>query len=156
MTAEYILGAGKDVVEIDVGDDAERYLAVDSTEGHIVDLVSERRDIRPLRRIQFHHQHVLPTGTQVRRDIEAKWRIATLVFAQLGAIDPHFGRGHGSFEVHESAVRGRGGGDLEPAAVGGDKLVRLVVEAMPGQRNIGMRDCDSLEVRVVEVQQMGP
>src|SRR5215469_13153164 len=38
------------------------------------------------------------------------------------------------------------------ATVDRDKLVRLFVEAVPGQPLVGMRDCDLLETRIVEIR----
>ena len=45
---------------------------------------------------------------------------------------------------------------FETAAIGGDELVILVVEAVPGQLDVGMGNDDWLEGRVVERRQCAP
>jgi hypothetical protein len=41
------------------------------------------------------------------------------------------------------------------AAIDGDELIGFVVEAVPGQLDVGMRQRDALELRVVECGRIG-
>ncbi len=75
---------------------------------------------------------------------------AAFVFAEGDAVDPDGGGGHGAFEVDEDAVAFCGGGRFEAAAIGGDELVDLVVEAVPGQLDVGVGNDDGFEGGVVE------
>ena len=68
-----------------------------------------------------------------------------------GAVDPDSGGGHHAFEVDEDALASRFRRKLEAAAIERDELVGLLVEAVPRQRDVGVRDHDAIEIGVVEI-----
>ena len=148
---ERIDGAGEDVLEEEIGDDAQTDLAIDAAEGHVVDLVAEGRDVFALGGVEVNGEDVGRIPAQVRREFEGEGSVAALVFAERVAVDPDGGGGHGAFEVDEDALAACGGGKAEVAAVGGDELVVGVVEAVPGEELVGVRKDDGGEGAVVEV-----
>ena len=75
---------------------------------------------------------------------------ATLVFAEKNAVDPDGGSGHGAFKIHEDTLACRSLRHFEPSPIGGDEFVILVVEVVPGQCNIRVRDDDWFKLRIVE------
>jgi len=91
----------------------------------------------------------------VRGEFEGEGREAALVLAERGAVDPDGGGGHGAFEVDEDALAARGGWGFESAAIGRDELVGFVVEVVPGQMHVGVRNHDSLKGGVIEVGCVG-
>ncbi len=50
---ENVKRAGENVFDERLGNEAQRYVAIDAAEGQIVDLASKRRDILPLGRIDL-------------------------------------------------------------------------------------------------------
>src|SRR5580692_6425970 len=51
-------------------------IAINASEGQIVDLVAEGGNVRTLSGIQFHLQQVVAAEVEVRRDFERKRRVA--------------------------------------------------------------------------------
>ena len=133
MSRQHVFGLGEYIFNKGRGNDAQRNFAVDSAEGQVVDLIAERRNVGTLAGIDIHHQHVLAVEIDVRREVERERRVSALVFAQARAVDPHGRSGHGAFEIHEHTLAAGFGRKLETAAVAGDELVSLFVEAVPGQ-----------------------
>ena len=100
-------GAREDVVQVGLGDDPQRNLAVDAAEGHVVDLVTEGRHIVAFGGVERYHQHVLAVSVQVRGQFEGEGRKAALVLAQGGSVEPHRRGRHRSLEVYEDALSAR-------------------------------------------------
>ena len=90
----------------------------------------------------------------MRCELKGEGREASLVFAERDAVDPDCGGRHGAFKVDEDTFASGGRGILEATPIGGDKLVVLVVEAMPRQLHIGMGNDNSFEGRIVETGEM--
>jgi hypothetical protein len=65
--------------------------------------------------------------------------------------DPDRGGGHDTLEVDENVAASRFGRQFEAPAVNGDKLIGFVVEAVPGQADIRVRNDDAFESGVVEL-----
>ena len=84
-------------------------------------------------------------------EFEGEGREAALVFAEARAVDPDRGGGHYAFEVDEDALAARFGGQLEAAAIDRDELIGFLVEAVPGQRDVGVRNDHALERGIVEL-----
>ncbi len=151
MRAENVFRLGEDVFDESAGDDAQRNLAIDAAESQVVDLVAERRNIGPLGGVHLHGQHVLSVEIDMRREVEGEGRVAALVFAEAHAVDPDGGGGHHAFKIHENALAVRFRRQLEAAAIDGDELIGLVVEAVPGQADIGVRNRPRAQTRIVEI-----
>src|SRR5580700_4277350 len=111
-------------------------------------------DVRPFRRVHIHRKHVFTAEVDVRRQIERKRRVATFVLAQPHTIDPNGRGGHDTFEVHENALAASLWGQTKTTPVNGNKLILLVVEAMPGQPDIRVRNNDVIKPRVVELRRV--
>src|ERR1019366_4641034 len=92
------------VVDERFRDDAELDVAVDAAEGQIVDIQSEGRDVGALRGVQFHGDDVVGIELEVRRELEAEWRIAALVLVELVPFYGDRGGGHGAAEVQKDAL----------------------------------------------------
>src|SRR5580658_10432211 len=113
--------------------------------------MTKRRDVRPFRRVHINGKDVFTAEVDVRGQIERKRRVATLVLAQPHAIDPNGRGGHDPFEVDENALATCLRGQTKTTPVNGNKLILLVVEAMPGQPDIRMRNDDVIKRRIVEL-----
>ena len=154
IRGEHILGTGEDVVDVRWRDDAQRDLAIDASEGHVVDLVAERRDVGAFGRVYLDHEDVLSVRMKVIGEFEGERSEAALVLSQGNAIDPNGGRGHGAFEVYEDALAPRRRGIAEAAAIGGNELVVFVVEVMPGKTDVGMGNDNGLKRSIIERRQV--
>ena len=80
--AQHILWLREDVVDVSCGNNAQRDLAVDSAEGHVIDFITERRNVRTFRRIDLENQHVLRILVQMLGQFKGEWCEAALVLAQ--------------------------------------------------------------------------
>src|SRR5580700_3449253 len=118
--------------------------------------MTKGRDVRPLRRVHINGEHVFTAEVDVRRQIERKRRVATFVLAQPHAVDPNGRGGHDPFEVDENPLATCLRGQTKTTPVDGYKLILLVVEAMPGQPDIRMRNDDVIKRRVVELPPVRP
>ncbi len=92
----------------------------------------------------------------MRRQIARKRRVATFVLAQPHTVDPNGRRGHDTFEVDENALAARLRGQTKTTPVNGNKLILLVVEAMPRQPDIRVGNNDVIKRRVVELPRVRP
>src|SRR5882724_865408 len=151
MSAEDIFGFGKNVFEESARDDAQRNFAVDATESEVVDLVAEGWDVRTLCGVDIDSQNIFSIEIDVRGEIERERCVATFVFAEARAINPDSGGGHDAFEVDKNVAAGGFRWELETAAIDGDELVRLIVEAVPGEADVGVRNDNAFEGGVVEL-----
>ena len=61
MVGQHVFGLGEDILDERRRNDAQRDFAVDAAEGQVVDLIAERRNVRPLAGIKIHRQHVFPS-----------------------------------------------------------------------------------------------
>src|ERR1700730_13847092 len=87
--------------------------------------------------------------------LKRKCREAPLIFAQGYAVDPD-GRGrHRSFEVNENTLAFRVPRCFEASAISRDKLVGPVVEAMPWQEHVGVRNDNVLKSGIVKFNFFG-
>src|SRR5262249_18476635 len=150
LAAENVLGLGENVFDEGAGNDAEPDFAIDAAEGQVVDLVAERRDVGALGGVEIDGENIFTGKVDVRGEMEGERRVAAFVFAELGAVDPDGGGGHGAFEIDEDVFAARFGGELEFAAVERDEFVALVIETVPGELRVGVRNHDAFELRVVE------
>ena len=79
---------------------------------------------------------------------------AAFVFAEEDAVDPDSGSSHGTFEINEDTLACGGLRQFEAAPIGGDEFVILVVEVVPGQVDVGMRNNDAFKLRIVEIRRL--
>src|ERR1700722_9511993 len=88
FAAHHIFRLCENVLDERSRHDTQGDLAIDPAEGEVIDLVPEWRNVAPLRRIDVNRQDILAVEIDVRRQVEREWRVATLVFTELLAIDP--------------------------------------------------------------------
>jgi hypothetical protein len=141
----------EDVFDERGGDHTQRDFAIDSAEGEVVDFISKGRNVGALRGIDIDRENVLSVEIEVRSQIERKGRVSSLVFAEARAVDPDCGSGHHPFKVDEYVLAFGRGRKLEAAAVKRDELIRFLIKAVPGKRNVRVRDDDLVELGVIEV-----
>ncbi len=153
--SQHVARTSKDIVNPGVGHNAQRNLAIDAAKGHVIDLVAERRNIRALSGVKLHAQHVVAIEMQMLSQLEGERCVSSLVFAQARAVDPNRGGGHGALEIDEDPLSACAGRQSKAASPGGDELVILVVEAMPGKTRIAVRQHHAAEMRVVEFRRCG-
>src|SRR5271154_2121266 len=137
---EDVFWLGEDVLDESLRDDAQGDFAIDAAEGQVVDLVAEGRNIGAFGRVEIDGQQVVSVEVNVRSELETERSVAALVFAEFGAVDPDGRGGHRAFEVYEDTPALSFGGELEAAAIDGNELIGLVVEAMPRQLDVGVGD----------------
>ena len=74
-----------------------------------------------------------------------------LCIRETRAVDPYGRGGHHPFEIYEDALALGGGRKFEAPPIERDKLVSLLIEAVPRQSNVGVRDDDLIKPGVVEI-----
>jgi hypothetical protein len=151
MLAEHRFGLRKNILDKCCRNDAQPDFSVDSSESQIVDLIAKGRDVRPLRRVHIHRQHVFSAEIDVRRQIKGKRGVAALVLAEAHAVDPNGRGGHHPFEVDENAFAARLRWQTKTPPINGHKLILLFVEAVPGQPDIRVRNNDALKRGVIKL-----
>ena len=109
MRGQNVFGLGENIFDEGGGNDAQGDFAIDSTEGEVVDLVAEGRDVWPLGGIQINGENIFAGKIEVRSQFERKGSVAAFVLAEADAVDPDRGGGHGAFEVDEDAAAARFG-----------------------------------------------
>src|SRR5260370_37282174 len=88
--------------------------------------------------------------------LKRKWREPALIFAQRNAVDPD-GRGrHRSFKVKENTLAFQAPRRFEATAISRNKLVGLVVEAMPWQEHVGVRNDNLFKTGIIKFNCLGP
>ena len=150
MRGENIFGLGKNIFDKGGGNDAQGDFAIDATEGEVVDLIAEGRDVGRSVESNVDGENIFAVKIEMRSEFERKRRVAAFVFAEADAIDPHGGGGHDAFKVDEDVFALRFGRQREAAAIDGNEFVGFVVEAVPGQIDIGVGNDDAIESGIVE------
>ena len=144
-SAQHICGACKYVIDVCRRDDTQRHLPIDAAEGKVVDFIAKRRNVRAFGRVHLHRQHIVRIPAEMRCEFKGEGSESPPVFAQTDAIDPHGRGGHHALEIDKDALSRSAARELETAAIGGDKAVIVLVEAVPRQRNIGVGNDNFLE-----------
>ena len=112
----------------------KRNLAIDPAEGHVVDLVAKRRNIGSFGRVDLHAQHVFAIGDADAASAQTRTACirpctrperTPLIHTVDAVIAPSK-----STKTRLPSVPCR---QLEAPPIGGDELVVLIVEAVPGQ-----------------------
>jgi hypothetical protein len=151
MPGQNIFRLGENILYKCRGHDAQRNFAINAAESQVVNLVAERRDVRPFAGINIHDEYVLPVEIDVRCKVKRERCVAALVLSHAGAVDPHRGGGHDAFKIHEDAMAAGLGWKFEAPPVAGDELVALLVKAVPGQPEVRMRHDDALKTGIIKV-----
>src|SRR5689334_4929002 len=86
----------------------------------------------------------------MRSDLEGKRRVAAFIFLELVPVYRDCRSGHRAFEVDKHALAFSGIGQAEMAAINRYEFIALIVEAVPGQHDVGVRKGDFFEARIVE------
>src|SRR5580704_1310671 len=151
MFAGHSLGFRENIFNKSCGNDAQPNLAIDSAKSKVVNLISKGRDVRTLCRVHVNGEHIFSAEINVRRQIERKRRVAALVLTELHTVNPNRRGCHHTFKVNENTLAARLGGQTKSPPVNRDKLILLIVKAMPRQSNIRVRNSDSVKCRVIEL-----
>jgi len=72
MRGQHVFRPGENILDKGRGHDAKRNFAVNAAEGQVVNLITERGNIRPLAGVNIHDECVLPVEIDVRCEIERK------------------------------------------------------------------------------------
>ena len=83
-------------------------------------------------------------------ELEGEGGEAAAVLAEFGAVEVDGRGGHDAFKVDKDAFAAGVCGDVQGAAVEGDELVVFLVEAVPGEADVGVGEDDGGEGGVVE------
>ncbi len=126
--------------------------AIDAAESQVVDVFAKGRNVAALRRVQFHRDHIVAAVLQVRRDLETERRVTALVLVELVPVHGDRGGGHGTGEIQEDAFALPFRQRAEVTPVGGDELEAALIETVPGQAHVGVRQGDLLPRRIVEIR----
>src|SRR5580692_8532430 len=70
--SEHIFRFREDVFNESCGNDAQRNFTVDAAESEVVDLISERWDVRAFGGVNLNGQHVVGVKLEMRRQVERK------------------------------------------------------------------------------------
>src|ERR1022692_30765 len=101
IRGEDIFRLGEDVFDESGGNDTQSNFAVDATEGEVVNLMPERRNVRAFGRVNLNGEHVVGVKVEMRRQFKRKRCVSSLVFAEANSIQPNRGSRHYPFEVDE-------------------------------------------------------
>ena len=147
---------GIDVFDKGLRHYAKLHAAVDAAEGQVVDVLTERRDVFALGRIQRHRDHIVSAVFQVRRDLETEGCVAALVLVELVPIHGYRGCGHRTAEIEEDALALPFRQPTKVAPVSGDVLKACLIETVPRQTDVGVWQSDLLPRRIVELRGRNP
>src|SRR5437588_2383162 len=151
MRTQHLLGLREDIFQKRSGNNPQRHFPINAAEREVINLIAEGRNVGALARIKVHHQDVLAIEIDVRRQIEREWSVSSFVFAQLRCIDPNRRSGHRSFEVDKHMLPTRFRRKLETTTIAGYKFIRFLVETMPRNSNISVRNDHALVTGVIEI-----
>src|SRR5207245_6317001 len=107
MIRERVLGLREDTLEISPGHDAQRNLAVDPSEGQIIDHATARRNISALRGVHSYGEHVVSVPFEMRRKFKGKRSVATSVFAEAVPVDPDRRSRHHALKIRKDMAISR-------------------------------------------------
>src|SRR5215472_1812652 len=129
----------------------QRHLPIDAAKGEVIDLVAERRNIRPLGGVQIDYQDVLSCEVDVRCQVKGKRRVTSFIFTEPYAIDPHRRCQHRALKIDENMPAARLGGQLESPPIHGYEFVGFVIETVPRQGHVRVRQNHTFKCGVVEI-----
>ncbi len=95
---------GKNIFNEGARNNAERHFTVNAAEGEVIDLETEGRDVRALPGIDVDGENVLSVEIEMRSEVERKWRVAALIFAEANAVNPDGRSGHDTFKIDEDML----------------------------------------------------
>src|SRR5208283_2213942 len=130
IRSEHIFRFGEDVFDKSGGNDTQRDIAVDATEGEVVNLMPERRNVRAFGRVNLNGQHVVGVKIEMRRQFKRERCVSSLVFAEANSIQPNRGSRHYPFEIDEDMPATRWGREFEVTAIHRHEFVVLIVKAV--------------------------
>src|ERR1700751_604431 len=151
MRAQHIFWFREDILYERARNNAKRNFAIDSAESKVINLVSKRRNVRSLGRIEVNRKNILSVEIDMWRQVERKRRVSTLVFTEFGAVDPDGRSRHGTLEVHKHMLAACFGRKPEAATITRHEFVALLIEAVPRDFDVGVRNDHALVTRVIKV-----
>src|SRR4051794_22110069 len=148
---EHIRASDEHVFQETRRHDAQGNLAVDPAESQVVHPVAEGWNVGPFARIDFHDEYVLSLMINMGSQVKRERRKSTLVFTKTHAVEP-YGRGrHHSFEVNKDVLRPGLPGKRESPPIDRHELVDFLIEAAPGQSDVGVGNDDTFEAGIVKI-----
>ena len=85
------------------------------------------------------------------RQVEGERSVPALILTEAHAVDPNSRCRHRAFKVHEDSLAASFGRKPETAAIDGDELVFLFIEAVPFEPDVGMRNHNTIETGIVKI-----
>src|SRR5215469_11261729 len=95
-------------------------------------------------------QHVVTVPPHIRRQFERKRCISSFVFAKWMPIDPDCAGCHCAFKVHKKPFTASTRGYSEVPPVRRNELVLCIVEAVPGEKFVRVRQYDRRELFILK------
>src|SRR5438876_6190398 len=117
MTGQGILCLRENIFEVSGCNQSQRHVAINSTEGQIIDRAAERRNVGSLRGIEFDRQNVFAIPVDMLRQLKGEWRITAFVFTQPLAVEPDGWGRHRAGKINEHSKSARFVRQLETAPV---------------------------------------
>ena len=155
IRSEYLFGLSENIFDESGRNNAEGNFAIDSAKGEVVNLVPKGRDVRALARIDVDSQNILTVEIEMGSEIEREGGVATFVLAKANAVNPNGGGGHHAFEIDEDMLSLGFRRQTKPTTIKRDELIGSVIETVPGQAYIGVRDDDTIKGGVVKFFAVG-
>ena len=145
VVCEWIDRSSDHVFDIERGNNPKIDLAINPAKGQIVDLVAEGRNIVTLGRVHMHSENIVPSPIHMLRQLKGERSITTLVLAELLPVDPYRRSRHRPFEIDKNPLTSLRTWQLEMPAVRRNELILLIIEGVPWQRLIRVRNHNARE-----------
>jgi hypothetical protein len=139
------------VLDINLRNDSQPNLAVDTPKREVIDFIPKRRYVFPLGGIDVQRKHI-SGRRQVLSEFETEGSIATAILSKTLAVAPDSGSQHHAFKVDKDPLVIRTRRQVERTPIRGDELIIAVIEAVPWQDNIRVRDCDASKPGIIEAR----
>src|SRR5580704_15428449 len=136
LAAHHVLRLRKNILDEGARHNAQGNFAVNPAERKVVDLVAKWRNVGSFSRVDIYGENVLAVEVDVGRQFKGKRGVAAFVLAELFAVDPDCRSRHHTFKIDEDVLSLGFRRQLESPAIDRNKLVVLVIEAVPGKSNI--------------------
>src|SRR5579863_6183537 len=116
MFTQHILRLREYILEKRARNNAQRDFAINASEGQVIDLIAEGRNVRPLAGIHIHGQNIFTIKIEMRSEFKSERGVSAFVFPKARTVQPHGGCCHYSFEVDGCmfSTRFRGNSKMAP------------------------------------------
>src|SRR5260370_29700968 len=151
VVCEWIDRTSDYVFDIERRNNTEINLAINPDEWHVVDVIAKGRNITTLCRVHMNSDNVVASPIHVLCQLKGERRVAALVLAEFLSVDPNGRSRHYCFEIDKYPLTSCCIRQLEVATVCRNELILVVIERVPRQDLVRVRDYYVRERRVVEL-----